>query len=109
MSWKHEHSEAEYVIFESATILEKPGLKGIGDVTVLIDAPVDARVERAALRDGADAGKVRSRMAAQSMMNAISDGLAESPTDFVVMNGSSEEDFHDKLYDLAEKIIKHFC
>ena len=40
------NAEADVIIFESATILEKPQFDGFGDVTVLVDAPLQTRLER---------------------------------------------------------------
>ena len=45
--WKSVY-DSPYVILESATILEKPALKGVGDITVLVDAPLGIRAARAA-------------------------------------------------------------
>ena len=48
--WRKINADKEYVILESATILEKPQLRGIGDCVVVVDAPIEVRVERAAFR-----------------------------------------------------------
>ncbi len=65
------------IVFESATILEKKAFADFGDYVLLIDAPVEVRLERACARDAADRKKVISRMANQVLMNAISDGSIE--------------------------------
>lgn len=103
--WKAEHHDCDHVILESATILEKPSLSRLGDITVLIDAPVGQRAARAALRDGAPKESIMRRMDNQQLMNSISNGQATVAVDSVIMNDSTEEDFHAKLRTWAENIL----
>jgi len=103
--WKAERSESEYVILESATILEKPQLKGLGDITLLIDAPVEIRVQRAAVRDSASVADIRKRVASQKMMNDVSSGIKDAPVDYVILNDSSVEDLHEKLTEFVKKYL----
>lgn len=71
-----------HIVFESATILEKPWFEGFGDAVLLIDAPVSLRLDRASRRDNADEMKVRARVNAQPLMNAFSDGtISDYPED----------------------------
>ena len=88
-SWKTEHSDKGFVILESATILEKPQLEGVGDFILLIDAPVDMRLMRATSRDGVAEDKIKQRMAKQIMMNAISSGSIPAPADLVILNNAA--------------------
>ena len=61
-----------HIVFESATILEKPWFEGFGDAVMLIDAPVSLRLDRAC----------RARVNAQPLMNAFSDGtISDYPED----------------------------
>lgn len=86
-----ERSGAEYVVFESATILEKPQFDGFGDMVILVDAPFDTRLARACARDGATRGAVLARMRAQTLMNELSEGAADPRVDYVIMNDSTLE------------------
>ena len=87
----------DYLVFESATILEKDLFDGFGDYTVLVDAPFEERLERACLRDGTDRDAVIKRMNNQRLMNQISDGYQDPRVDFVILNDSSREDLEDKI------------
>lgn len=107
--WKSARSDSEYVILESATILAKPQLKGLGDVIVLIDAPVDLRAERAAERSGVTLESVARRMDSQSYMNDISNGTVESPTEFMILNTGSIAELEEKIDDLVRRIIQQKC
>lgn len=82
----------EYVVFESATVLEKPQFEGFGDKVIFVDAPFETRLERACLRDGADREKVLARMRNQKLMNALSDGLEDPRIDCVILNDGTLED-----------------
>ena len=77
------------VVFESATVLEKPQFNGFGDKVILVDAPFDLRLERACLRDGVDREKVLARMKNQKLMNQLSEGHEDSRIDYRIINDSS--------------------
>lgn len=83
------NSGSPFVVFESATILEKPQFDGFGDKVILVDAPVSMRMERACRRDGADREAVKARMANQKKMNALSEGATDPRIDAVIMNDGS--------------------
>lgn len=104
INWKNEQTNTQCVILESATILEKPQLRNLADVTVIIDAPADMRADRAAKRDKSTLENVRKRMKTQPLMNAISEGMTKASSDYVIMNDSDMDEFHDKLRMLAEKL-----
>ena len=65
-------SGKEVVVFESATILEKPYFQGFGDAVIIVDAPLGLRIERAMSRDGARRAKIDERVVRQKMRNDIS-------------------------------------
>ena len=92
-------------LLESATILEKPQLKGIGDVVLLIDAPLEVRLSRTVERDRTDADSVQRRMEVQGLMNDVSAGLVPPPADVVVMNDSSVEELYDRLRKFVENTV----
>lgn len=103
MEFASRAGEDEYVVFESATILEKPCFDGFGDVVLLVDAPVPVRMERAAARDGVSSVRVKARMCNQKLMNALSEGASDSRVDYVLENTGSREDLAAGL----KKILKH--
>ena len=102
--WKHMHADSDWVILESATILEKPQLKVLADVTVVVDAPVALREQRALLRDGGDVSDVRRRMQAQPLMNDISNEVISAPADYRIINATTLSDFNEKLQNLVQEI-----
>lgn len=102
--WK-EGYDSPYVILESATILEKPALKGVGDITVLVDAPLGIRAARAAARDSVSETEIIRRMSQQPLMNSLS-LIGEYPdVDVVIMNDTTEADLHEKLRKMAENLL----
>ena len=86
-----------FVIFESATVLEKPQFDGFGDIVVLVDAPVDVRKARACERDGVSASSIEARMQKQPLMNALSEGYSDSRVDYVINNDGTMEDLRKNI------------
>ena len=80
------------VVFESATVLEKPQFEGFGDKIVLVDAPFETRLERACRRDGTDREKVLARMHNQKLMNELSAGGEDPRIDCRIVNDCSIDD-----------------
>lgn len=95
--------KGQTVVFESATALEKPQFDGFGDIVLLIDAPLSVRIERAAARDCADPAKILQRIAAQPLMNRLSEGESDPRIDFVIKNDSTIENLSGKLGEFVEK------
>ena len=89
------------VVFESATVLEKPQFDGFADKVILVDAPIPSRLERASGRDGADKEKIWSRMENQKLMNALSEGASDPRIDAVIVNDGTLE----KLEERTEKVM----
>lgn len=85
-TWAQQYSDARFVVFESATVLEKPEFRGFGDKVVLVDSLVETRLERACMRDSAPRESVYARMLNQRMMNSISDGELQPEVDAVIHN-----------------------
>lgn len=85
-AWAQQYSDSRFVVFESATVLEKPEFKGFGDKIVLVDSLVETRLERACMRDSAPRESVYARMLNQRMMNSISDGELQPEVDAVIHN-----------------------
>ncbi len=83
------------VVFESATVLEKPQFDGFADKVMLVDAPFEIRLERACARDGVGQEAVMARMNRQKLMNDLS-GCSNDPRigAVVVNDGTPEELVH---------------
>lgn len=105
-TFRKDNTEADIIIFESATILEKPQFKGFGDVVVLVDAPLQTRLERACNRDKASVEAVRARMSSQLLMNSLSQGNTDPRVDFVLANTSSLAELELKVEQLMSDIYK---
>lgn len=103
------HSDKEYVVFESATVLEKRQFDGFGDVTVLVDAPFEVRLERAVARDGIPREKVLERMTNQRLMNELSEGGKDSRIDYVIVNDGMAAEVGKKVAEMLEKLSKQKC
>lgn len=99
------NSGHEFVIFESATILEKSQFDGFGDIVVLIDAPFDIRLKRACVRDNAAREKVLARMNNQTLMNSLSEGMTDPRIDAVIMNDGNVEELEAKVKIMVETIL----
>lgn len=95
-----DNADEDIVVFESATILEKPQFEGFGDKVLLVDAPVQIRLERACARDGADRDMIAARMANQKLMNALSEGSYDPGIDAVVVNDGTLEELENKVNEI---------
>ena len=99
------NADKEYAVLESATILEKPALTGLGDVVIVVDAPLEQRIERAVARDGISADKVLDRIRTQKMMNRISAGEIPAEVDYVLKNDGSLPELSGSLHELVDNLI----
>lgn len=86
-----------FVVFESATVLEKPQFDGFGDLVLLVDAPLEVRKTRACARDAACAAEVVARMQKQPLMNAFSEGSPDARVDYVIHNVGTFEDLRKEV------------
>ena len=64
-AWRSQHADAPVVVIESAIILSKPIFDGSYDAAIIVDAPEDLRIQRAAARDNVSEESIRQRIAAQ--------------------------------------------
>ena len=94
------------VVFESATVLEKPQFEGFGDKVILVDAPFEVRLERACRRDGADREKILARMQNQKLMNALSDGADDPRVDHRILNDGTMDDLVSRTQNATNSLIK---
>ena len=93
--WKQDFVSDPFVVFESATVLEKPRFKGFGDKIIIVDAPFETRLERACCRDGQSKEAISARMQNQALMNRISAGDIPSCADAVIMNDGDVSQLKD--------------
>ena len=89
------YGSVPFVVLESAIILSCPVFDGVGDRTVLVDAPEDVRLARAVARDGSDPEtalrRIRSQRFDRSRVDAVlrNDGplaALSAETDRVFLN-----------------------
>ena len=103
--WKEQYKDNSFVVLESATILQKPQLKDMGDIVVLIDAPIEVRAMRAASRDGVSSENIRQRMKNQTLMNAISEGEVKCPADYLIINEKTPAELERKIDNLVKILV----
>lgn len=101
-SFQDSHKSESVVIFESATILEKPYFHGFGDRIILVDAPYDLRLLRASSRDNVSKEIIEKRMSNQVLMNRLSEGMKDPRIDTVIVNDGTHEELEDKVAALME-------
>ena len=102
--WQSERG-ADVVVFESATILEKPYFKGFGDAVIIVDAPVEERISRAVGRDMTSRESVMARVMRQKLMNDISDGRNVPEDAYICRNDGSLSQLSGRLKEIIEIII----
>ena len=105
--WMTKAPKRQFVVFESATILEKPQLAGFGDKVILVDAPVRTRLERACGRDGATEERIAERMSNQKLMNSISEGKSSADVDAVIMNSGTLDDLKTEALRVIGKLYEN--
>ena len=103
--WSREYQIEPFVVFESATILEKPQLRGFGDIMLVVDAPFDIRLNRACSRNGAAEAEVRARMQNQVLMNRISSGEVPENVDYVIRNTGGLDDLRIQVVEAVGHIF----
>lgn len=96
--------ESPVVIFESATILEKDAFKGFGDAVIIVDAPVETRIERAMNRDGASRDHILARMENQKLMNDISHAGNIPKDAYICINNGGIDCLRRRLEEIIEKV-----
>ena len=102
--WKSECG-SDVVVFESATILEKPYFKDFGDAVIIVDAPMEDRIDRAVGRDGISREKVMARVKCQTLMNEISFGRNVPEDAYICRNEGSLSQLSSRLKEIIEIII----
>ena len=99
-----EKNNIPFLIFESATILEKEYFKGFADKILIVDAPLSLRIERVMERDGFSRDEVEKRINNQKLFLNFND--AESPIqyDFLIINNNSEKLLRDKVDEIYDTL-----
>ena len=104
--WKIQNADKDFLVLESATILQKPELIGLGDYVAVVDAPLELRIKRALERGGLSYDSVYDRARNQELMNDISAGNVPSSVDYVIMNDGSRETLSENVRKCIELIYK---
>lgn len=81
MKWKRAHESSQFLVMESATILDKPLFNGVYDLVVLVDAPEELRLQRACKRDNKPVGSVLERLRLQNFDKSRADAIIENDSD----------------------------
>ena len=102
--WMTKAPQRQFAVFESATILEKPQLAGFGDKVILVDAPIQTRLERACGRDGSTKERIAERMSNQKLMNNISDGKSSADVDAVILNSGTFDELKTETLKVIGKL-----
>lgn len=104
--WKEDFESDPFVVFESATVLEKSQFAGFGDKVIVVDAPFDVRLERACCRDGQSREAIYARMHNQTLMNRVSSGDIPQRVDAVIMNDGTVEQLQERVDETLQRL---FC
>ena len=67
LAWRRAHSEAPFVVFESAIAQSRPSFGNFWDATVLVEASSETRLSRIMLRGGCTREDALARMASQEL------------------------------------------
>ena len=82
---RDEKNAPEFVVFESAILLETPLVKGCADKIMTVVAPYELRIERVIKRDNASREQIEARIAQQ-----WSDEQREALSDFIIFADSKQ-------------------
>ena len=104
-SWKEDFISDPFVVFESATVLEKPQFEGFGDKVIIVDAPYETRLERACKRDGVSGEAISARMQNQTLMNRISAGEIPARTDAVIINDGTVSQLKERITETMGRLL----
>lgn len=103
--WSRAYQNDCFVVFESATILEKKFFEGFWDKLMIVDAPFYTRLQRACLRDSSPRDRILDRMNNQKLMNRISDGESYSGADIIIINDGTLDDLRAQVIEAVRKVF----
>ena len=99
-SWKRWHrpkgwsyGPVPFVVLESAIILSCPVFDGVGDRTVLVDAPEDVRLARAVARDGSDPETALRRIRQQRFDRSRVDAVLRNDGPLAALSAETDRVF----------------
>jgi dephospho-CoA kinase len=92
--------DAPVAVFESAIALSKPQFQGLWDEVILVTAPLDLRLSRAAARDGVALETVRKRAVVQDI---------PEKADYVIVNDGTREELEARVENDLLKKIDYIC
>lgn len=84
LRWAEEQEKSHPIVAVESAILIEAGFRSAVDKVLLVDAPVELRLERAMQRDGATAEQVRERMHQQLDAEA-----RRAAADYIILNDGS--------------------
>ena len=82
-----------FVVLESAIILSCPVFDGVGDRTVLVDAPEDLRLARAVARDGSDPETALRRIRQQRFDRSRVDAVLRNDGPLAALSAETDRVF----------------
>ena len=82
-----------FVVLESAIILSCPVFDGVGDRTVLVDAPEDVRLARAVARDGSDPEAALRRIRQQRFDRSRVDAVLRNDGPLAALSAETDRVF----------------
>jgi dephospho-CoA kinase len=82
--WCKNHLNSKYIVHESAVLINSGVLKAI-DRVIVVDAPIDLRIERLKKREGLAEQEIRNRMDKQPTVKKFN-----SIADWIINNDESE-------------------
>ncbi len=96
LGWKASVSEdgREFVVMESAIALDRPFFDEYYDAVVIVDAPLELRVDRASKRDACPREEILKRAAAQSFDLTKADAVIYNDKDFAALKERTDIAFN---------------
>lgn len=82
-----------FVVMESALVLQKPLFDGVADLVVLVDAPLDVRIDRACKRDSATREAIAQRINNQMLDSSKADIIINNDLDLETLKKRVMEAF----------------
>ena len=87
------YGSVPFVVLESAIILSCPVFDGVGDRTVLVDAPEEARLARAVARDGSDPETALRRIRQQRFDRSRVDAVLRNDGPLAALSAETDRVF----------------
>ena len=101
-AFRNSRPGVEFVVFESAIVLQRGFPKGLADEIVYVDAPLELRVARASKRDGRSEEETMKRVEAQQY-------VADDPRiTKVITNDGTPDELREKAARLYEELKRKY-